>query len=137
MYHWLICCRRQASLSFLSGGRWPEPVAGIGRNQTREDVAFFEIIAQAIVALVLALVELLVALVAPAIEILIPGILLLVECVLWLLLILVDLVVALIRRRKPQIPARPVFRRTRDVLAAYADRRREQRNEHEKRNQQK
>lgn len=60
-------------------------------------------------AMVMLVVEVILALLAPAAEVGALLLLLFAEAVFWLILLLVELIVALVRWRKPNIPGKPRF----------------------------
>ncbi|QIL89595.1 hypothetical protein GNX18_07395 [Microbulbifer sp. SH-1] len=79
-----------------------------------------ELIAEAVMALIMTVVEVLAALIAPAAEVAAPFLILLVEALVWLVLLLVQLVLALIYWRKLNIPGKPQFNGLRGKLKSFS-----------------
>lgn len=72
-------------------------------------------------ALVMIIVELVSALLAPAAEFAAPVFVLFGEVLFWIVLLVAELIIALIRWRKPRMPSKPQFSGVRGKLKSFSN----------------
>ncbi len=71
-------------------------------------------------ALVIAIVNAFMALLAPAVEIVAPLGILIAELLFWLLLLLIEVVIAIVKFRKPKWPSKPKFTKSREYIKSLS-----------------
>lgn len=86
-------------------------------------------------ALVMIIVEAVSALLAPAAEFAAPVFALLSEVLFWVVLLVVELIIALIRWRKPRMPSKPQFSGVRGKLKIFSSNWRNKRANKKQRNE--
>ena len=86
-------------------------------------------------ALVMIIVEVVSALLAPAAEFAAPVFVLFSELLFWVVLLVVELIIALIRWRKPRVPSKPQFSRVRGKLKIFSNNWRNKRENKKQRNE--
>lgn len=86
-------------------------------------------------ALVMIVVEIVSALLAPAAEVVAPVFVLFGEVLFWVVLLVVELLIALIRWRKPKLPSKPKFSGVRNKLKSFSNSWRNKREKKKSRNE--